>query len=72
MRTRCILDARTTYGARSTYVVEDLHTMMMTSGRGGYGASAKEFYDIMGEAFWSMHYYWGNRYRALDTCPVTQ
>lgn len=52
--------------------MEDLHTMMMTSGRGGYGASAKEFYDIMGEAFWSMHYYWGNRYRALDTCPVTQ
>merc|ERR1711920_876197 len=44
---------------RSTYVIEDMHTMMMTSGKQSYGTSAEEFYGLVGEAFWSMHFYWG-------------
>ena len=49
--------------------MEDMHTMAMTSGRQGYGASAEDFYGLIGEAFWSMHFYWGSMALAIaDIC----
>ena len=39
---------------KALYVIEDMQTMVMKK----YAGSPSEIYDIVGEAFWSMHYHW--------------
>ena len=39
---------------KSLYAIEDMQTMVMPK----YTANPRDMYDIVGEAFWSMHHHW--------------
>ena len=39
---------------KALYVIEDMQTMVMKK----YASTPSDMYDIVGEAFWSMHYHW--------------